>query len=147
MFCPIGPKLARRCPGWLPVQQSHLIRTLTSSRPCFDTAQSPKAASASTAKPAEPAAEAPGIPYSNLTVGVPKESYPGERRVAVTPAGVATLLKKGFKEVKVSAEAGAGATFRDEDYTKAGATISSDPFDSDIVLKVSTRLAPNHWMG
>ena len=34
-----------------------------------------------------------GTPYNAVTVGVPKESYPGERRVAITPASVAALIK------------------------------------------------------
>lgn len=34
-----------------------------------------------------------GTPYNAVTVGVPKESYPGERRVAITPHSVAALLK------------------------------------------------------
>jgi NAD(P) transhydrogenase len=38
--------------------------------------------------------------------GVPKEIFDGERRVAITPTVVKTLLKQGFKEVVV--EAGAG---------------------------------------
>ncbi|ORX38067.1 NAD(P) transhydrogenase beta subunit-domain-containing protein [Kockovaella imperatae] len=78
----------------------------------------------------------PGTPYSELTVGIPKEVFPNERRVAITPAGVATLLKKGFKQVYVSPDAGAEASFRDEDYIAAGAKIGSDPYSADIVLKV-----------
>jgi NAD(P) transhydrogenase len=34
-----------------------------------------------------------GTPYNAVTVGVPKETFPGERRVAITPNSVA-LLKK-----------------------------------------------------
>jgi hypothetical protein len=34
-----------------------------------------------------------GTPYNAVTVGVPKESYPGERRVSITPHSVAALLK------------------------------------------------------
>src|ERR1700761_5757017 len=44
--------------------------------------------------------------YSHLTVGVPKETYPNERRVAVTPQNVALLLKKGFGRVLVQRDAG-----------------------------------------
>jgi NAD(P) transhydrogenase len=78
-----------------------------------------------------------GTPYSQLIVGIPKETFPDERRVSVTPAGVAILLKKGFKEVHVSPNAGAESSFRDEDYASAGAKITSDPIrSSDIVLKV-----------
>lgn len=47
-----------------------------------------------------------GIPYSELTVGVPKEIFQNEKRVALTPTNVALLKKKGFKSVNV--EKGAG---------------------------------------
>lgn len=42
-------------------------------------------------------ADVQGIPYSKLSVGVPKESWKNERRVALSPAATATLIKKGFK--------------------------------------------------
>lgn len=69
---------------------------------------------------------------------MPKESFENERRVALTPAGVAALRKAGFKEVIVESGAGALATFSDEDYVAAGATIgsTSDAFAQDIVLKI-----------
>lgn len=51
-----------------------------------------------------------GIPYSELSVGVPKEIYQNEKRVAITPANVALLKKKGFKQVNV--EKGAGTRVR-----------------------------------
>ncbi|ORY26964.1 NAD(P) transhydrogenase beta subunit-domain-containing protein [Naematelia encephala] len=82
------------------------------------------------------ASELQGIPYSQLTVGIPREIYPLERRVSVTPAGVSTLLKKGFSKVLVAPGAGAEASFRDEDYISAGATLSGDAYDTDIILKV-----------
>lgn len=46
-----------------------------------------------------------GIPYSNLSVGVPKELFQNEQRVALTPAAVAALTKKGFT-VNVEEQAG-----------------------------------------
>ncbi len=51
------------------------------------------------------------MPYAQLSVGVPKESYANERRVALTPAGVAALKKAGFKEVVVESSAGVEAQF------------------------------------
>lgn len=79
-------------------------------------------------------------PYSELTIGVPCESHPSERRVALTPQNTALLLKKGFKSILVESGAGHEAKFPDEAYAKAGATIvplKQDVFDrSDIVLKV-----------
>ncbi|GAB4817580.1 hypothetical protein N2152v2_004626 [Parachlorella kessleri] len=78
------------------------------------------------------------VPYTDLTVGVPRETYENEARVALTPAGVAALKKAGFKNVVVESNAGALANFSDEEYVKAGATIGStkDAFGQDIVLKV-----------
>ena len=43
--------------------------------------------------------------------GVPRETFENERRVALTPAGVASLLKAGFKNVVVESGAGALANF------------------------------------
>ena len=79
------------------------------------------------------------MPYSSLTIGCPRETYPSERRVALTPVNAQALLKKGYGRILVSANAGAEASFRDEDYVKAGATIVSqeEVFNqSDILLKV-----------
>jgi NAD(P) transhydrogenase len=71
-----------------------------------------------------------------MTVGVPKEIYPHECRVSVSPAGVAALLKKGFSKIIVAPGAGAAASFPDTEYTKAGADLSSDPYKADVILKV-----------
>ncbi|CEJ59984.1 Putative NAD(P) transhydrogenase [Penicillium brasilianum] len=78
-------------------------------------------------------------PYSALTVGVPREIAPNERRVAITPQNVTLLLKKGFSRVLIERGAGEGAQLLDHAYEKAGATIvDRDTIysDSDIVLKV-----------
>jgi len=60
--------------------------------------------------------------------------------VAVTPANVAVLKKKGFKQVLVERGAGTHADFLDAAYEKAGATLVNGPREvwsnSDIVLKV-----------
>ncbi|XP_067231329.1 NAD(P) transhydrogenase, mitochondrial [Chanodichthys erythropterus] len=79
----------------------------------------------------------PGIPYKQLTVGVPKEIFQNERRVAISPAGVEALIKQGFNVV-VESGAGESAKFSDDMYTKAGATIKDvkDVFSSDVLLKV-----------
>ncbi|KAK1760133.1 PNTB-domain-containing protein [Echria macrotheca] len=82
----------------------------------------------------------PTTPYAQLTVGVPRETYPNERRVALTPQNVALLLKKGFAKVLVERGAGAQADFLDEAYEKAGANLVDSAAGvwgaSDIVLKV-----------
>lgn len=78
-----------------------------------------------------------GTPYSDLIIGVPRESYPDERRVSVSPSSVRLLLKKGFKAVHITPGAGSLASFPDEEYTAAGATLHDDPLSSsDITLKV-----------
>ncbi|XP_058814012.1 NAD(P) transhydrogenase, mitochondrial-like [Topomyia yanbarensis] len=88
-------------------------------------------------KDGKPATAVTGIPYKNLVIGVPKERWVNERRVAVTPAVTATLVKKGFN-VNVEAGAGLDAKFRDAEYVSAGANIveKGKVFKSDIVLKV-----------
>jgi len=81
----------------------------------------------------------PGKPYSALTIGVPREIFPNERRVALTPQNAALLRKKGFAQVLVERNAGTEAQFLDEQYAAAGATIVSreELFKaSDIMLKV-----------
>ncbi|KAK7143408.1 hypothetical protein R3I93_014533 [Phoxinus phoxinus] len=79
----------------------------------------------------------PGIPYKQLTVGIPKEIFQNERRVAISPAGVEALIKQGFNVV-VESGAGESAKFSDDMYMKAGATIRDvkDVFSSDVLLKV-----------
>lgn len=84
---------------------------------------SPKSNPAKDAKPANAAAASPqGTPYKNLAIGVPKEVWPKERRVSITPAVTATLVKKGF-QVRVEKGAGLEAKFRDADYAASGATL------------------------
>ena len=63
-----------------------------------------------------------GIPYKNLSIGVPKEIFTGERRVAIAPANVALLTKKGFT-VNVEDNAGLLAKFTNEEYAQNGANI------------------------
>ncbi|KIJ69313.1 hypothetical protein HYDPIDRAFT_145217 [Hydnomerulius pinastri MD-312] len=80
-----------------------------------------------------------GTPYASLTVGAPRETFPNERRVSLTPQNVALLKKKGFGNVLVERNAGASAQFLDEDYAKAGATLVSKEElykQTDIMLKV-----------
>ena len=57
-----------------------------------------------------------------LIIGVPKETYPGERRVALVPMVVPTLTKAGF-EVVIEAGAGVEAGYLDSFYTEKGAKI------------------------
>jgi NAD(P) transhydrogenase subunit alpha len=74
-----------------------------------------------------------------MIVGVPQETYPGERRVAAIPAVVPSLTKAGL-EVLVEAGAGAAAGFPDADYQEKGAQIAPSRADlfnkADIILQV-----------
>ena len=60
-----------------------------------------------------------------MIIGVPKETYPGERRVALVPMVIQTLTKAGF-EVIVQSNAGLQAGYPDSQYTEKGAQIVGD---------------------
>ena len=72
-------------------------------------------------------------------IGVPRETFAGEKRVATVPDVVEKLIKLGFK-VAVQSSAGDAANFGDEVYRAAGAEIAGDAAGlwakSDIVFKV-----------
>ncbi len=73
-----------------------------------------------------------------MNVGIPKETWPGETRVAVIPAAVPALVKAGLG-VAIEQGAGTSAGFPDEAYRSQGASIvgRADLFKtSDIVLQV-----------
>ncbi len=74
-----------------------------------------------------------------MIVGVPKESYPGERRVALVPAAIPNLTKAGL-EVVIEAGAGLQAGYPDAAYVEKGAKILPDRAAvfsaADIVLQV-----------
>jgi len=74
-----------------------------------------------------------------MIVGVPRESFPGERRVALVPAVIPNLTKAGL-EVVVEAGAGAAAGYPDADYAAKGAKIVSDRAEvfraAHIVLQI-----------
>ena len=84
---------------------------------------------------------------------IPKERGAGETRVAATPETVAKLIALGL-EVEVEHDAGKAASFLDETYTEAGATIVDGGEESwraaDLVLKVgplATATAPTRSRG
>jgi NAD(P) transhydrogenase subunit alpha len=60
-----------------------------------------------------------------MNVGVLKESFPGERRVALVPATLAALLKRGF-QILVERGAGQAAGYPDPAYRAAGAEVVGD---------------------
>jgi NAD(P) transhydrogenase subunit alpha len=74
-----------------------------------------------------------------MKIGIPKESHPGERRVATTPEVASQLMKLGY-DVLVQSGAGAHASFSDDAYRAAGCEVVETTQalyeQSDIVLKV-----------
>ena len=72
-----------------------------------------------------------------MRIGVPKETVPGERRVALVPDGVARLAKSGL-EVVVERGAGESAGFPDEQYAASGAAVgdAAAALGADLVAKV-----------
>jgi NAD(P) transhydrogenase subunit alpha len=74
-----------------------------------------------------------------LVIGVPREIFPGEKRVATVPEVVEKLLKQGFR-VAVEAGAGDAAQISDDAYRAAGAELVTDRAAlwsmADIVFKV-----------
>lgn len=72
-------------------------------------------------------------------IGVPREIFPGEQRVATSPEVVEKLVKLGFS-VTVESGAGAAANFSDEAFRAAGADIAPDATKlwsaADVVFKV-----------
>lgn len=74
-----------------------------------------------------------------MIIGVPKEIFPGENRVAIAPDVASKYIKSGF-EVHVQKGAGENAYFSDENYIAAGAKIIATAQElyqtSDIILKV-----------
>ena len=73
-----------------------------------------------------------------MRIGVPREIYAGEKRVATTPDVAAQLIKMGY-EVAVESNAGAAAHFSDAAYEAAGCSVQNTDqiwAESDIILKV-----------
>ncbi len=74
-----------------------------------------------------------------MRIGIPKEVFPGERRVALTPDTVEQMKKLGFS-LAVEAGAGTEASFSDEKYKAAGVDVLPDAkslwSSCDIVMKV-----------
>lgn len=73
-----------------------------------------------------------------MRIGVPKESRPGETRVAATPKTVSQMVGLGY-EVVVEAGAGARASFSDTAYQEVGAAVAGpeEVWPSDVILKVN----------
>ncbi|CAI8396250.1 MAG: Alanine dehydrogenase 2 [Polaribacter sejongensis] len=74
-----------------------------------------------------------------LFIGIPKETYLGEKRVCLTPDAVSALCAHGHRIV-IETGAGENANYSDKEYAEAGAKISYDieeAFKCNIVLKVA----------
>jgi NAD(P) transhydrogenase subunit alpha len=78
-----------------------------------------------------------------MRVAVPKETRPGEKRVALVPDIISKLTKAGL-EVTIESGAGMAAEFSDAQFAAAGATVASGDVTSsaDVVLSVQP-LAPD----
>ncbi|HUI73926.1 MAG TPA: Re/Si-specific NAD(P)(+) transhydrogenase subunit alpha [Candidatus Acidoferrum sp.] len=74
-----------------------------------------------------------------MIVGVPRESYPGERRVALVPAAIPNLAKAGL-QVVVEAGAGVEAGYPDAEYAEKGAKLVPSRAEvfgtADIIVQV-----------
>lgn len=71
-------------------------------------------------------------------IGLPTETKDRERRVALTPSAVASVVDRGHR-VLVQAGAGEGAGFADNDYKEAGAELvgsADDVWAAEVVVKV-----------
>jgi len=79
-----------------------------------------------------------------MKVGIPKEIYPQELRVAATPDTVQKIIKLGY-EVVVEAGAGLASAFADANYVEAGARVLPSAAavlaEADVVLKVRQPIA------
>ncbi|MCP9446778.1 MAG: alanine dehydrogenase [Nitrospira sp.] len=78
-----------------------------------------------------------------MIIGVPREIKDHEYRVSVTPDGAATLRRAGH-EVWIEAGAGQGSGFGDEEYGKAGATVTASKEEmfekAELIVKVKEPL-------
>ena len=83
-----------------------------------------------------------------VTVGVPRETFPGERRVALTPRACEALKKAGF-EVIAEFSAGTSAGFTDDEYTRRGASLvsRSEVFAKAQVIAQARTLGANPILG
>lgn len=81
-----------------------------------------------------------------MIIGIPKEVKVFEQRVAITPAGVVTLVDHGH-QVLIEKDAGLGSGFSDADYEAVGAKIVStaaEAWAADMVMKVKEPIAEEY---
>ncbi|WP_374022054.1 alanine dehydrogenase [Mycobacterium sp. HNNTM2301] len=84
-----------------------------------------------------------------MRVGVPTETKANEFRVAITPAGVAELTRRGH-DVLVQAGAGDGSSIPDEEFKAAGAQLADSAeqvwAEADLLLKVKEPIASEYGL-
>jgi NAD(P) transhydrogenase subunit alpha len=73
-----------------------------------------------------------------MLIGIPRETRPGETRVAATPETIKKIAASGKHDIVVESAAGAAAAIPDADFASAGARIggAAEALGADIVLKV-----------
>lgn len=74
-----------------------------------------------------------------MIIGVLKETQKGDNRVSITPKIAEQLIEKGF-EVRVEEDAGANSSYKNSDYSKAGASIrtKADLFkNANVLIKIN----------
>ena len=75
-----------------------------------------------------------------MRIAVPRETAPGERRVALVPESCKKLMQAGY-EIAIEAGAGDGAGIGDEKYRELGVNVIADPAallgSADLILKVT----------
>jgi len=75
----------------------------------------------------------------NMSIGLPRENLFQEKRIALIPSAVKTLVQNGH-EIIIEKSAGEAAHFTDHDYSEAGAFIVETPqevYKSEVILKVA----------
>lgn len=72
-----------------------------------------------------------------MNIGIPKENFPGESRVALIPSSVERLVKKGFS-VTIEKNLASSLNIPDSDYEKSGANVADlqTVLQSDIILRI-----------
>lgn len=81
-----------------------------------------------------------------MLIGIPKEIKNNENRVALTPAGVQSLVTKG-DVVLIETNAGLGSGFADADYANQGAKIvatATEAWVAELVVKVKEPVAEEY---
>lgn len=87
---------------------------------------------------------------TSLRIGLPRETVRDERRISLTPGGVATLCINNH-QVIVEKDAGSHARFSDQEYSEAGAEIVEDASElyrnSELIVKVALPTAEEaEWL-